>query len=206
MGCCLWGRIESDTTDPLLIATGEAIPLRGLEGVPFLPGAPQESSPPLSVHLGSGDSEHSEDPQPSALPSTDASTPPVSSGELANIEATFKPSSEEDFHITEPPSLSPDTEPSEDVSKPKLLEPTEASATELIAQEEIEIFQNSDSTTSVQVSGETVKVFPGTETPEAEATVTAASETKLEGATLRPHSTSASVIHGVVQYRREETK
>lgn len=155
------------------------------------------SSPPLSVHLGSGDSEHSEDPQPSALPSTDASTPPVSSGELANIEATFKPSSEEDFHITEPPSLSPDTEPSEDESKPKLLEPTEASATELIAQEEIEIFQNSDSTTSVQVSGETVKVFPGTETPEAEATVTAASETKLEGATLRPHSTSASVIHGV---------
>ncbi|XP_044803264.1 versican core protein isoform X2 [Bubalus bubalis] len=155
------------------------------------------SSPPLSVHLGSGDSEHSEDPQPSALPSTDASTPPVSSGELANIEATFKPSSEEDFHITEPPSLSPDTEPSEDESKPKLLEPTEASATELIAQEEIEIFQNSDSTTSVQVSGETVKVFPGTETPEAEVTVTAASETKLEGATLRPHSTSASVIHGV---------
>ncbi|XP_019820951.2 versican core protein isoform X2 [Bos indicus] len=155
------------------------------------------SFPPLSIHLGSGDSEHSDDLQPSALPSTDASTPPVSSGELANIEATFKPSSEEDFHITEPPSLPPDTEPSEDESKPKLLEPTEASATELIAQEEIEIFQNSDSTTSVQVSGETVKVFPSIETPEAEAIVTAASETKLEGATLRPHSTSASVIHGV---------
>ncbi|XP_061280317.1 versican core protein isoform X2 [Bos javanicus] len=155
------------------------------------------SFPPLSIHLGSGDSEHSEDLQPSALPSTDASTPPVSSGELANIEATFKPSSEEDFYITEPPSLPPDTEPSEDESKPKLLEPTEASATELIAQEEIEIFQNSDSTTSVQVSGETVKVFPSIETPEAEAIVTAASETKLEGATLWPHSTSASVIHGV---------
>ena len=28
---------------PLLIATGEAIPLRGLEGVPGLPGAPQEN-------------------------------------------------------------------------------------------------------------------------------------------------------------------
>ena len=27
---------------PLLIATGEAIPLRGLEGVPGLPGAPQD--------------------------------------------------------------------------------------------------------------------------------------------------------------------
>lgn len=149
------------------------------------------SSPPLSVHLGSGDSEHSEDLQPSALPSTDASTPPVPSGELANIEATFKPSSEEGFHTTEPPSLSLDTEPSEDENKPKPLEPTEASATELIAQEEIEIFQNSHSTTSVQVSGETVKVFPSIET-----VVTAASERKLEGATLRPHSTSASVMHG----------
>ena len=28
----------------LLIATGEAIPLRGLEGVPGLPGAPQEEA------------------------------------------------------------------------------------------------------------------------------------------------------------------
>ena len=155
------------------------------------------SSPSLSVHLGSGDSEHSEDPQPSALPSKDASTSPVPSGELANIGATFKPSSEERFHLTEPPSLSLDTEPSEDESKPKLLEPTEASATELIAQEEVEIFQISHSTTSVQVSGETVKVFPSIETPEAESIVRAASETKLEGATLRPHSPSASVIHGV---------
>ncbi|XP_043769479.1 versican core protein isoform X1 [Cervus elaphus] len=155
------------------------------------------SSPSLSVHLGSGDSEHSEDPQPSALPNTDASTSPVPSGELADVEATFKPSSEERFHLTEPPSSSLDTEPSEDESKPKLLEPTEASATELIAQEEVEIFQISHSTTSVQVSGETVKVFPSTETPEAESIVTAASETKLEGATLRPHSPSASVIHGV---------
>ena len=30
--------------DPLLIATGEAIPLRGLEGVPGLPGAPQDEA------------------------------------------------------------------------------------------------------------------------------------------------------------------
>ena len=29
----------------ILIATGEAIPLRGLEGVPGLPGAPQEIYP-----------------------------------------------------------------------------------------------------------------------------------------------------------------
>ena len=29
---------------PLLIATGEEIPLRGLEGVPGLPGAPQDEA------------------------------------------------------------------------------------------------------------------------------------------------------------------
>ena len=32
------------TPSPLLIATGEAIPLRGLEGVPGLPGAPQDEA------------------------------------------------------------------------------------------------------------------------------------------------------------------
>ncbi|XP_024590102.1 versican core protein isoform X2 [Neophocaena asiaeorientalis asiaeorientalis] len=155
------------------------------------------SSPPLSVHLGRGASKHAEDPQPRALPSTDASTSPVPPGKLANIEVTFKPSSEEDFHITEPPSISPDTEPSEDESKPKLLEQTEASATEFIAQEETKISQDSQNKTSVQLSGHTVKVFPSIETPEAGTVVTAASEIVLEGATLWPHSTSASVIYGV---------
>ena len=37
---------------PLLIATGEAIPLRGLEGVPGLPGAPQDPSPTESETEG----------------------------------------------------------------------------------------------------------------------------------------------------------
>ena len=32
------------TPSPFLIATGEAIPLRGLEGVPGLPGAPQDEA------------------------------------------------------------------------------------------------------------------------------------------------------------------
>ena len=36
MCCDSWGR--------LLIATGEAIPLRGLDGVPGLPGAPQDEA------------------------------------------------------------------------------------------------------------------------------------------------------------------
>ena len=35
-------RLTMSVKYPLLIATGEAIPLRGLEGVPGLPGAPQD--------------------------------------------------------------------------------------------------------------------------------------------------------------------
>ena len=34
----------SGAPSPLLIATGEAIPLRGLDGVPGLPGAPQDEA------------------------------------------------------------------------------------------------------------------------------------------------------------------
>ena len=35
---------NSGFLSPLLIATGEAIPLRGLEGVPGRPGAPQDEA------------------------------------------------------------------------------------------------------------------------------------------------------------------
>ena len=42
---------ESRVPGPLLIATGEAIPLRGLEGVPGLPGAPQDDSSSSSIEL-----------------------------------------------------------------------------------------------------------------------------------------------------------
>ena len=38
----IFGRQPGPVFSPLLIATGEAIPLRGLEGVPGLPGAPQD--------------------------------------------------------------------------------------------------------------------------------------------------------------------
>uniref|UniRef100_A0A8C3X3H8 Versican core protein n=1 Tax=Catagonus wagneri TaxID=51154 RepID=A0A8C3X3H8_9CETA len=157
------------------------------------------SSPPLTVYIGSGASEYSEGPQPDILPSTDASASQTPPGRLADIEETSQPSSEDYFHITKPPSLSPDPElePSEDESKPKLLEQMEASATELIAQEEIQIPRDSPNKTSVHLSGETIKVFTSIKTPEAGTGVTAAGEIKLEGATLWPHSTSASVIYGV---------
>ena len=44
----LWGfpggPDSKESACTLLIATGEAIPLRGLEGVPGLPGAPQDEA------------------------------------------------------------------------------------------------------------------------------------------------------------------
>ncbi|XP_019601933.2 versican core protein isoform X1 [Rhinolophus sinicus] len=154
----------------------------------------QTPSSPFTVHLGSGASEHTEGPQPSALPSVDAGVSQMSPGNLANIDMTFKPSSEEYFHITGPPPLPPDTElePSEDESKPNLLEPMEASPTELIAEERTEILQDSPNKTNVQLSAQTIKVFPSMRTPQAGTVVTEASEIKLEGATLWPHSTSAT--------------
>ena len=42
-----------DCKDPLLIATGEATPLRGLEGVPGLPGAPQGESGLIKIQIKS---------------------------------------------------------------------------------------------------------------------------------------------------------
>ncbi|XP_036770112.2 versican core protein isoform X1 [Manis pentadactyla] len=158
----------------------------------------QTLSSPFTVYFDSGFSEHTEGPQPSALPSTDAVTTQMNPGKLGNIEGTFRLSSEEDFHITEPPFLSPDTElePSENESEPQLLNQIEAFPTETIAADETEIPQDFKSKASVQLSGETVQVFSSISTPEAGTVITAAGELKLEGATLRPHTT-ASATYGV---------
>ncbi|KAG8524624.1 Versican core protein, partial [Galemys pyrenaicus] len=159
----------------------------------------QTPSSPFTVHLGSGASEHTEGPQPSALPVTDASTSHRFPGKPANIEATFKPSSKKYFHITEPPSSSPDTElePSEDQSKPKLLEQVEASPTELIGEEGTQITPDLQDKTNIELTGDTVKVFLSSRTPKTEGVVTATSESKLEGATLWTPSTSASAVYQV---------
>ncbi|XP_062942534.1 versican core protein isoform X1 [Cynocephalus volans] len=163
----------------------------------------QTPSSLLTIYSGSGASEQTEVPQLSALPGTDASSsqmfPDDSFKEVhANIEATFKPSNEEYFHVTEPPSSSPDAElePSEDESKPKLLEEMEASPTELMAEEGTEIPQDSQNKTGGQLSGETITVFTSIRTPEAGIVITDGSEIKLEGATQWPHSTSAAVTYG----------
>ncbi|XP_021795213.2 versican core protein isoform X1 [Papio anubis] len=161
----------------------------------------QTPSSPLTIYSGSEASGHTEIPQPSALPGIDVGSsvmsPEDSFKEIhVNIEATFKPSSEEYLHITEPPSISPDTklEPSEEDGKPELLEEMEASPTEFIAVEGTEILQNK---TDGQVSGEAIKMFPTIKTPEAGTVITTANEIKLEGATQWPHFTSASATYGV---------
>ncbi|XP_035147140.1 versican core protein isoform X3 [Callithrix jacchus] len=160
-------------------------------------------SSPLTIDSGSEASGHTEVPQPSALPAIDVSSsvtsPENSFKEIhVNMEATFKPSSEEYFHVTKPPSLSPDTklEPSEDDGKPKLLEEMEASPTELIDAEGTEILQDFQNETDGQVSGQAIQMFSSIKTPEA-GTITTANEIKLEGATQWPHSTSASATYGV---------
>ncbi|XP_010338987.1 versican core protein isoform X2 [Saimiri boliviensis] len=163
----------------------------------------QTPSSPLTIDSGSEASGHTEVPQPSALSGIDVSSsvtsPENSFKEIhVNVEATFKPSSEEYLHITEPPSLSPDTkvEPSEDDGKPKLLEEVEASPTELTDAEGTEILQDFQNKTDGQVSGQGIQMFSSIKTPEA-GTITTANEIKLEGATQWPHSTSASATYGI---------
>ncbi|XP_032132594.1 versican core protein isoform X2 [Sapajus apella] len=163
----------------------------------------QTPSSPLTVDSGSEASGHTEVPQPSALPGIDVissvTSPENSFKEIhVNMEATFKPSSEAYLHITEPPSLSPDTklEPSEDDGKPKLLEEMEASPTEFTDAEGTENLQDFQNKIDGQVSGQAIQMFSSIKTPEAE-TITIANEIKLEGATQWPHSTSASATYGV---------
>lgn len=157
-----------------------------------------ETSSPFTVPLGSRASEHTESPQPSALPDVDAGTSQTSPGKLANIEVPFQPSSEKYIHITGPPfsSLDTESESSEDETKPNFLEQMESFPTELIVEEGSEILQDSPNKTNVQISGETTKVFSSMGTSEAEIIVTVAGEIKSEGATLGPHPTSASATAG----------
>ncbi|XP_008057763.1 versican core protein isoform X2 [Carlito syrichta] len=155
-------------------------------------------TPSLSptVYVGSGAFEPTEGSQPSALSIVNADSyvsPEDSFKEVyANPEVTFKPLGGEYIHITEPPALSPDIilEPSEDETKPKLLEETTASPTELSLEEGTEVSQDFQNKINGQLSGETVKMFPSIQTPEAGTVITAATESKLGGATQWPHSTS----------------
>ena len=68
-----WAWLDILIPPPLLIATGEAIPLRGLEGVPGLPGAPQDwkaTSPevPHDVGVWGGLFQKRPDPRSTSVP------------------------------------------------------------------------------------------------------------------------------------------
>ncbi|XP_076995322.1 versican core protein isoform X2 [Tamandua tetradactyla] len=169
----------------------------------FVKLSSQMPSSPVTIQSGSGASEPTEALEPVVLPGTDVDISHRSPEDSfkathANIEATFKSVSEEYFHITVPPtSPEAELELSEDESKPKIFEEMESSATEFISEEGTEIPQDSQNKTNVQLSGETSEEFIYIGTPEAEMVVTAAGENKLKGASQQPHSTSASVTHGV---------
>ncbi|XP_023366645.1 versican core protein isoform X2 [Otolemur garnettii] len=162
----------------------------------------QTPSSPLTAYLGSGASEQTELPQPSAMPDIEAGSSQMSPEDsfreiYENSEETFKPSSKNSL-ITEPPSLFPDikSEPSEDESRPTLLKEMETSPTELIAEERTEMFQDFQNKINGQLPVETITIFPSVNTPGAVTVITAASEIKLEGATQGPHTPSASAPDG----------
>uniref|UniRef100_A0A8D2B761 Versican core protein n=1 Tax=Sciurus vulgaris TaxID=55149 RepID=A0A8D2B761_SCIVU len=173
-------------------------------GSAFAKLSSQTPSSPFPAHAGSGTSEHTEVPQSSALPGTDAAPSQMSTEDSlqevhADIEATVKVSNEEYFQVTDPPFSPPnsESEPSKAASEPNLLEEMEASPTQLIAEEGTETSQDFPNKANGQFSGEMVEVLPSTGTPEAGTIITAASEIKLEGAAPWPHSTSASATSRV---------
>lgn len=156
------------------------------------------------VYIDSGVSEYPEFPHTSAHqgPRAVSSQRPTDGSfkeVVANIEATIKPSGEEDVHRTEPPFLSPDStlDISEDENKLKLLEELETSPTELIVEEETETFQNSPNKANGQLVGETIGMPPTVRTLESGPVITTANDIELVGVTQWPHSTSASVAFRV---------
>ncbi|XP_006889931.1 PREDICTED: versican core protein precursor isoform X2 [Elephantulus edwardii] len=165
--------------------------------------SPQTPSAPGTFHLHSGAFEHTDVPEPSSTqPHTGAGATQVFKEDVtethADTEATFKPSQETHFAITEPPSSSPNTELelSEEENKPNLLKEVRASPTELIA-ERIEFHQDSKNQASVSVPGETVREFPSVTMPLTISATTTARDSQLEGVSQWPQSTSAPATPGV---------
>lgn len=162
----------------------------------------QTPSSPSSIFPGSGASENTEVPQPSVLPGTDAistlTSPEHPQNEVHTIlEATFKPSGEEQVPVTKPPSSSPDTELSEDESKPRVFEEAGSSPSEPITKEATKAPQDPTHTDSGPFSGETTEVLPRLPTYGVEPVPTAGRETESEGAPQWLHSTSTSVTSRV---------
>ncbi|XP_004586278.2 versican core protein isoform X1 [Ochotona princeps] len=164
--------------------------------------SPQILSSPVSIDPGSGASEHTSFPLPSALPSLEVSPGPVSSEESfreahADVEVTFKPSREAYFFATEPLSSSPSPEldPSEEGGSPEFPEEMEASPAELITEEGTGAPQDPPNKTSSQLPGEIMTLLPSVGTTQAGMVIPAAGEVRLESSPQWPHPTSAAVTY-----------
>lgn len=166
--------------------------------------SPQTPPSPFPVYIDSGVSEYPEVPHTRSQPGPSAASfqRPLDSTfkeVRANIEATIKPSGEEDVPRTEPLFLSPDPtlDISEDERKPTLLIELETSPTEPTVEEETEILHDSLNKANNQLPGETFGMPSSARTPESGPVMTAADDIELVGATQQPQSSSASLAFRV---------
>lgn len=159
---------------------------------------PQTPPSPFPVYIDSGVSEYPEVPHTRAQPGASAASSqrPLDNTfkeVRANIEATIKPSGEEDVPRTEPLFLSPDPtlDISEDERKPKLLVELETSPPEPTVEEETEISQDYLNKASNQLPVETFGMPPSAKTPESGPVMTAADDIEWVGATQQPPSSAS---------------
>lgn len=160
--------------------------------------SPQTPTSPFPVFIDSGVSEYPEVPHTRAQPGPSAASSqrPLDNTfkeVRANIEATIKPSGEEDVPRTEPLFLSPDPtlDILEDERKPTLLVELETSPTEPTVEEETEISQDYLNKANNQLPGEIFGMPPSAKTPESGHVLTAADDIELVGATQQPQSSAS---------------
>ncbi|XP_075832472.1 versican core protein isoform X1 [Microtus pennsylvanicus] len=160
--------------------------------------SPQTPPSPFPVFIDSGVSEYPEVPHTRAQPGPSAASSqrPLDNTfkeVRANIEATIKPSGEEDVPRTEPLFLSPDPtlDILEDERKPTLLVELETSPTEPAVEEETEISQDYLNKANNQLPGEIFGMPPSAKTPESGHALTAAGDIELVGATQQPQSSAS---------------
>ncbi|XP_049975808.1 versican core protein isoform X1 [Alexandromys fortis] len=165
--------------------------------------SPQTPPSPFPVFIDSGVSDYPEAPHTRAQPGPSAASSqrPLDNTfkeVRANIEATIRPSGEEDVPRTEPLFLSPDPtlDILEDERKPTLLVELETSPTEPIVEEETEISQDYLNKANNQLPGEIFGMSPSAKTPESGRVLPAADDIEVVGATQQQQS-SASLAFGV---------
>lgn len=160
--------------------------------------SPQTPPSPFPVFVDSGVSEYPKVPHTRAqpVPSAASSQKPLDNTfkeVRANIEATIKPSGEEDVPRTEPLFLSPDPtlDILEDERKPTLLVELGTSPTEPTVEEETEISQDYLNKADNQLPGEIFGMSPSAKTPESGRVLPAADDIEVVGATQQPQSSAS---------------